>query len=50
MPTCDICDKEVDKVYKCKSCDVDFCASCGSSKDLLCDYCSEPEEEEDFNA
>jgi len=47
MPTCDICDEEVDKVYKCTSCEVDFCASCGSASQMLCEYCVE--EEEDSN-
>jgi len=45
MPICDICEEEVDKVYKCETCGAEFCETCGSVSQMLCEYCSEEEED-----
>jgi len=44
MPTCDICEEEAEKVYKCKKCGEEFCDDCGSASQMLCEYCREEEE------
>ena len=47
MPTCDVCDGIVDKVYKCKYCGVQFCKDCGSATQMLCEDCIEEETDEE---
>jgi len=45
MPRCEICENEVSKVYKCKSCGTRFCENCGDPEKLLCEDCLAFEEE-----
>lgn len=47
MPTCDVCDGIVDKVYECKYGGVQFCNNCGSISKMLCEYCLEEETDEE---
>ncbi|MCW4048537.1 MAG: hypothetical protein NWE89_02255 [Candidatus Bathyarchaeota archaeon] len=46
MPICDICEDKVDKVNTCTSCGVDFCKTCGSISQMLCEDCSTEEDDE----
>jgi hypothetical protein len=44
MPECEICGEEVEKVYRCKVCGVNFCEFCGSIEKMLCSDCMDEEE------
>jgi len=39
MAICDICGKEVDRVYTCKKCGKHFCKDDGDIDEMLCSEC-----------
>jgi predicted nucleic acid binding AN1-type Zn finger protein len=45
MPVCEICGKKVKIVFKCNECGSSFCEKCGNKTRLLCQDCSEYEEQ-----
>jgi hypothetical protein len=47
MPTCDLCDESAEKLFECKECNTNFCATCGDPSLQLCDYCLEDNEDEE---
>lgn len=49
MPTCTICNEEVEHAFSCKMCGARFCAACGDPDERVCTYCLGDEEEESFN-
>ena len=52
MAVCDICGREVEKVYTCKNCGKHFCKNDGDTKMMLCVECMdkllEKQEEKDI--
>lgn len=47
MPVCAICEKVVDKVYRCAKCGINFCKDCGDPRNSLCAICMSYEAEEE---
>ena len=45
---CEICNKEMEELFTCKSCSILFCSECGNSKRNLCKDCEEFEYAEDI--
>jgi len=43
LPKCDICKKNVKKLFKCKYCGAMFCENCGDYKNNICKDCKEYE-------
>lgn len=55
MPKCEICEKKVKTVFRCKECSTRFCKDCGSEEREMCEDCVQYEDaqggyEPDINA
>ncbi len=41
---CEICERDVKEVVKCKICGIHFCDICGDTIDEICEYCLDEDE------
>ena len=44
MPKCEICGRNVKKLWTCKYCGIKFCSHCGDTKNSICKLCLQQKE------
>jgi hypothetical protein len=45
MAICEICDSEVEEIFDCVNCGIQFCSSCGDAENSICNLCKEQDKD-----